>query len=112
MALLGITGAILGAVFHSVRFGLGILVGATLAFANYYWLKRSLKTIFAIAADGQKPRMLAGSYFLRYIVLGIIIAVIYASDILPIVPVVIGMAGFGFAVVIEGLIRLVSMVRT
>lgn len=112
LAVLGVAGAIAGAIFVSGRFGLGILVGSGLAFANYYWLKRSLKTIFEVAAAGQKPRMLAGSYFLRYMVLGAIVAVIYAADLLPIVSVIVGMAGFGFAVVAEGLIRLFSAIFT
>ncbi|HLA94973.1 MAG TPA: ATP synthase subunit I [Pyrinomonadaceae bacterium] len=107
LAVLGILGTIAGMIFHSTRFGLGILVGSGLAFANYYWLKRSLKTIFAAAAEGEKPRMLAGNYFLRYIILGAIVAAIYAGDLLPIVPVILGMAGFGFAVVVEAIIRVI-----
>lgn len=105
LAVLGIVGTIAGIAFHTVRFGFGILVGSALAFANYYWLKRSLKTIFAAAAEGEKPRILGGSYFLRYIIPGLVIAVIYAADLLPIVPVILGMAGFGFAVVVEAFIR-------
>jgi hypothetical protein len=110
LGILGIAGAIAGAIFVSGRFGLGVLVGSGLAFANYYWLKCSLKTIFDVAAQGQKPRMLAGNYFLRYIILGAVVAVIYAADLLPIVAVILGMAGFGFAVVTEGLIRLFSAI--
>lgn len=111
LAVLGILGTVAGIAFHSTRFGLGILVGSALAFANYYWLKRSLKSIFAAAADGEKPRMLAGSYFLRYIILGLVIAIIYAGDLLPIVPVILGMGGFGFAVIVEAFLRIVSAAR-
>lgn len=110
-AVLGIVGTIAGVALHSVPFGLGILVGSVLAFANYYWLRRSLKAIFAAAAEGEKPRMLAGSYFLRYIVLAVVIAIIYAGDLLPIVPVILGMAGFGFAVIVEAFLRVVSVAR-
>lgn len=108
LGIMGLLGSFVGAIFYSPRVGLGILVGSGLAFANYYWLKRSLRTIFAEAAAGKKPRMLAGSYFLRYIVLGLILAAIYAGDLLPIVPVILGMAGFGFAVVAEAFIRVFS----
>src|SRR5687767_16016459 len=65
MAALGLGGAIAGSLFSSVRFGLGILVGTGLAFANYYWLKSSLRNIFSAAERGEKPRMLAGKYFLQ-----------------------------------------------
>ena len=110
MAVLGIAGGIAGFAFRSFEFGLGIWVGTALAFINYYWLKSSLRKIFSAAESGEKPRMLAGKYFLRYIILAIVIAVIYVTGVLPIVAVVLGMAGFGFAVVIEGLIRIVVRV--
>ncbi|MEO8574954.1 MAG: ATP synthase subunit I [Pyrinomonadaceae bacterium] len=108
MALLGIAGGIAGFGFISFGFGLGIIVGTVLAFVNYYWLKSSLRKIFSAAEIGEKPKMLAGKYFIRYIILGIVIAVIYITGVLPIVAVVLGLAGFGFAVVVEGMIRMVS----
>lgn len=107
MAAVGLGGAIAGAVFGSWRFGLGVFVGTALAFANYFWLKSSLRKIFAVAASGERPRMLAAKYFLRYIVLAAVVAVIYAADLLPIVGVILGLGAFGFAVVIDGMIRIV-----
>ena len=108
MAALGIIGGIAGFAFGSLRFGLGILVGTALAFVNYYWLKSSLRKIFAAAESGERPRMLAGKYFLRYLILAMVVAVIYAADLLPVVAVIVGLGAFGFAVVIEGLIRIFS----
>ena len=108
MAVLGVAGGIAGAIFHSAGFGLGVLIGTALAFANYYWLKFSLRKIFKPAESGERPRMLAGKYFLRYIVIGLIVALIYATGIVPIVALILGLAGFGFAVVIDGMIRIVS----
>jgi hypothetical protein len=108
MAFLGLAGGIAGSVFESFAFGLGIVIGTGLAFANYYWLKSSLRKIFDAARSGERPRMLAGKYFLRYIVLGGVVAVIYAAGLVPIIALIIGMAGFGFAVVIEGIIRMIS----
>ena len=108
MAVVGVVGAIAGIAFGSFKFGLGILIGTTLAFANYYWLKGSLRKIFAAAESGERPRMLAGKYFLRYIVLAVIVVVLYAADVVPVVPVILGLGAFGFAVVIEGLIRIFS----
>lgn len=108
MAVLGTMGGIAGFAFSSLGFGLGILVGTALAFVNYYWLKSSLRKIFAAAESGERPRMLAGKYFLRYVILAAVVAVIYATGLLPIVPVIVGLAAFGFAVVIEGLIRIFS----
>ena len=112
MAILGIVGGIAGFAIESLAFGLGIVIGTALAFANYYWLKSSLRKIFDAARSGERPRMLAGKYFLRYIVLGIIVAVIYIAGIVPIIALILGLAGFGFAVVIEGVIRMISTAGT
>jgi hypothetical protein len=106
MAVLCVMGMIAGFVFASIAFGVGVLVGVSLAFINYFWLQHSLKKIFAAADSGEKPRMLAGRYFLRYLILGIVVAVIYVSGWMPIAAVILGMAGMGFAVVVEGIIRI------
>ena len=108
MAVVGLAGGIAGFALSSFRFGLGIIIGTALSFANYFWLKSSLRKIFAAAETGERPRMLAGKYFLRYLILGGVVAVIYASGLVPIVPLIVGLASFGFAVLIEGLIRMVS----
>ena len=112
MAFLGIAGGIVGFAVESFAFGLGVVIGTALAFANYYWLKSSLRKIFDAARSGERPRMLAGKYFLRYIVLAIIVAVIYIADLVPIVALILGLAGFGFAVVIDGIIRMGSTAGT
>ncbi|MBC7899922.1 MAG: ATP synthase subunit I [Saprospiraceae bacterium] len=107
MAVLAVLGSIAGFVFVSAKFGIGVLIGGILAFVNYYWLKVSLKKVFDnAAANGEKPRLLALKYFTRYLVLGCIIAIFYATDAVSIVGLILGMAGFGFAVVIEGFFRI------
>lgn len=106
MAVLGVLGTIAGIVFHSISFGIGILVGVALAFGNYYWLRYSLKKVFSEAAEGEKPRISAIRYILRYFTLAAVIAIVFAVGILPIVPVILGMGGFGFAVVVDGITRI------
>ena len=108
MAVLGVLAAIAGVIFHSISFGIGILVGIALAFGNYYWLRYSLKKVFAEAAEGERPKISAIRYILRYITLAIVVAIIFALGILPIVAVILGMAGIGFAVVVDGIIRIFS----
>lgn len=111
MAVLGVLGGIAGFAFVSSSVGFGVLIGSFLAFVNYYWLKVSLKKVFDnAAADGEKPRLLALRYFTRYLVLGCIIAIFYATEAVSIVGLILGMAGFGFAVVVEGFIRIFSSV--
>ena len=108
MGAIGIAGCIAGTAIGSFRFGLGLLIGTAMAFANYYWLKGSLRKIFAAAELGEQPRMLALKYFLRYVVLAAVVAIAYVTDLVPVVAVIIGLGTFGFAVVVEGLIRIFS----
>lgn len=106
MAVLGLLGTFAGIIFVSAAFGIGLAIGVLLAFVNYFWLRHSLQRIFEAADSGERPRMLAGRYFLRYLILGVAVAVIYVSGWVPITSVLIGMAGIGFAVIIEGIIRI------
>jgi hypothetical protein len=105
LAVLSIGGSIAGAAFGSARLGLAVLIGCVLAFVNYYWMQRSLKKIFSEAREGEKPRFLGAGYFIRYLVLGCVVAFIYTLDLLPISGLLVGMAGFGFAILIEGFLR-------
>jgi len=105
LAVLSVGGSIAGAALVSARFGLSLLIGCVLAFVNYYWMQHSLKKIFSSAAEGEKPRFLGAGYFIRYLVLGSVVAFFYTFDLLPISGILVGMAGFGFAVLIEGFIR-------
>ncbi|MBA2378760.1 MAG: ATP synthase subunit I [Blastocatellia bacterium] len=110
MAAIGVAGTAAGVAFISARFGIGVLLGTVLAFISYYWLKHSLKRVFAEAESGEKPRLSALRYIARYFTLGAIIAFIYATGIVPIAAVIIGLAGFGLATVVEGFIRIFSSI--
>lgn len=107
LAVLGVGGSIAGAAAVSARFGLAVLIGCVLAFVNYYWMQHSLKKIFSLAAEGERPRFLGAGYFIRYVVLGCVVAFIYTLDLLPISGILVGMAGFGFAVLVEGFLRVI-----
>lgn len=106
MAILGGLGSIAGAAFRSLEFGFGILIGTALAFVNYYWLQYSLRKVFANAEEGQKPRLSVLRYVSRYLALAAVIAFIYVTGVLPVIPVILGMCAFAFAVVIDGIIRI------
>ena len=111
LACLGVGGSIAGAALVSARFGFAVLVGSVLSFINYYWMRHSLKAIFDRAREGERPSFLGAGYFIRYLVLGGVVAFIYALDLLPISGILVGMAGFGFAVLVEGSIRAFSRNR-
>ena len=107
MAAVAIVGSIAGFAFVSTEFGLGVIFGGVLSLINYWWLKVSLKKLFdAAIADGTQPRFLAVRYFARYATLGAILTIIFLTHTIPVVAVILGLASFALAVVIEGLIRI------
>ncbi|MBA2737306.1 MAG: ATP synthase subunit I [Pyrinomonadaceae bacterium] len=108
MAAVIIVSVLLGFIFISAFFAGGVLIGGILSFVNYYWLKQSLKRIFDRAVIGEQPRFLATKYFLRYIVFGIILAIVYLTKTVSVAAVLLGLGSFAFAIVIEGFIRLFS----
>lgn len=111
MLAVAIVGALLGAAFVSWKFGLGALIGGALSLLNYFWLKNSLRGVFKRAVESdEKPRFLATKYFLRYAAFGAILLIVLLTKILPVTSVLLGLASFAFAIVIEGFIRLFSTV--
>lgn len=108
MAVVVISGAILSFIFIDAPFGWGILIGGCLAFLNYYWLKRALKSVFETAVKGYKPSFLRLNYFLRYAGLGIAIWILYEIKIVSVIAVLLGMSAFAAAIFIEGLIIIFS----
>lgn len=107
MAATAISGVMLGLIFVSRQFGLGVLIGGILSFVNYYWLKVSLKRIFEQAVGGEKPRFLGLRYLFRYFILALILTIVFLTDEIPVVAVIAGLASFALAVVIEGFIRII-----
>ncbi|MGI8494040.1 MAG: ATP synthase subunit I [Pyrinomonadaceae bacterium] len=110
MAIVVLLGAITSSIFVSLRFGAGFTIGGILAFVNYYWLKNSLKKIFDSAAGGEKPSFLSLNYFLRYAAVGLVIYIIYLSEVVPIIAVLLGLGVFAAGIVIEGLILIFSSI--
>lgn len=109
MGAVALLGGLTGFVFVSWQFGAGVLLGGVLSLVNYYWLKVSLRKLFENAvAHGEKPRFLAVRYFGRYLTLALILTVVFLTQTIPPLAVILGLASFALAIVIEGLIRLFS----
>ncbi len=103
MAAFVMIAAAAGFTFGPTRFGWGILVGGILAFANYFWLDRSTRLIFDNANVGIMPSLLAVRYILRYVALGLILWLIYKTDVVPVVAAIVGLSAFAMAVVADGM---------
>lgn len=109
MGLVAVAAGAAGFIFVSWQFGLGVILGGALSFINYYWLKVSLKRLFDNAvAHGEKPRFLALRYFGRYVTLGAVLTVVFLTETIPVVAVILGLSSFALAIVIEGFVRLFS----
>ena len=106
MAFAALLGSMAGFIFAGTRFGIGVLIGGALSLINYYWLKRSLKTVFEEAVTGEKPQFLAGRYFLRYVAFGLILTIVYLTKAVPVAAVLLGLASFALAIIFEAFIRL------
>jgi len=98
-----VIGAVTGAVLKSGIFGVGILVGGVLSIVNYIWLRSSVRVLLSGVDEGARPRFLAVRYLSRYLTFGAVLVVIYLTEAFPMISVLIGLAGFAFAIVIEGL---------
>ena len=106
MAVVGLAGSIAGS-FSFRRIRRGNLDRRVLAFVNYYWLKISLKKIFELARRRVKSLDCWRLSILRDIGLsGLVVAAIYVTGKVSVAGVILGMGGFGFAVVIEGILRI------
>lgn len=106
MAIICVVVAFLGLIFKGSMFGIGVLFGGAMAFANYFWQESSTRAIFAVAAGGSKPFFPALRYVLRYLVIGGVIWLVYITDAFPIVAVIMGLAAFTFAVMAEAFVSI------
>ncbi len=112
MAVIGCLGTLVCSFYFSVRFGLGIFLGTASAFANYYWLRHTLDSIFYAVSEGEKPRFSLLKFLGRYLALGVLIAIVYLTKVVPIESFIFGLASIAFAVMIEGFIRVFTTIFT
>lgn len=106
MAVVALAGTVAGFVFFSAKAGAGFAIGGVLSFVNYFWMKHSLSRIFENTEEGVKPSFAGGNYIMRYVAFATVIGAIYLVDWELLVPVILGLSSFAFAVVIEGFIRI------
>jgi hypothetical protein len=108
MVVVTVAGFLVLLVAGYVGFAFGFVVGSLLSFANYFWLKNSIRKLFERAIDGTSPALLAMVYFFRYVLLAAVLYLIYVTNALPVVAVVVGLGCFVFAVMIEGFYNIFS----
>lgn len=96
----------------SLRFGdwrvtAGVLLGGVLSFLNVYWLKVSLKSLFAKDVAGEpSPHINSALYVLRYVFIAAIIAAAVLLRLVSVAATIVGLLSFAFAILLEAIIQL------
>jgi len=104
--VIGLLVAIPVAVRHSLVWGLGIFLGAVLAWLNFRWLKQGLDALTAAAAAQQsheKVRVPVITYFkalFRYALIALCIYVIFKYLHVPALSMILGLCALGAATIL------------
>jgi small-conductance mechanosensitive channel len=103
--LIGLAAALLVAVLRDRLWGVGLAIGAALAWLNFRWLRRGLEALVtaSTAQSGkEKPVVPIGSYFgiaFRYGLIGVAVYVIFEYLKVPVLSMVVGLCALGAATV-------------
>ncbi len=103
--LLGVVAALPVGYFHGWRWGLGIFIGAILAWFNFRWLKQGVDALAGAAtaqADQAKVRVPILTYFkamFRYGLIALSVYVIFKYLNVPVLSMIFGLCALGAATV-------------
>jgi small-conductance mechanosensitive channel len=103
--LLGLFAGALVAFLRDRSWGLGLAIGAILAWLNFRWLKRGLDALVQVStaqAGEKKPQVPLGSYFrmlFRYGLIALAVYVIFEYLRIPLLSMVVGLCALGAATV-------------
>ncbi|HET6932257.1 MAG TPA: ATP synthase subunit I [Candidatus Acidoferrum sp.] len=112
--LLGALAAIAVACFYKPNWGVGILVGAILAWFNFRWLRRGLDALTTAAtaqADQPNPHVPIGTYFkalFRYGLIALAVYVIFEYLNVPILSMILGLCALGAATLAVSVYEILS----
>jgi hypothetical protein len=101
--VLGAAAGALTFALYTWRWGLGLFVGAVLAWVNFRWLKDAIDALIKLSivrADVEKPRVSAWTwvrFFGRYALIGLIVYVIFVGLNIPVLSMLAGLCALGAA---------------
>ena len=104
--LLGAVAALPVAFFDGWRWGIGIFIGAMLAWVNFRWLKQGLYALTAAStaqADQKKATVPIATYFkalFRYGLIALAVYVIFSYLNVPVLSMVLGLCALGAATIV------------
>jgi ATP synthase I chain len=101
--ILGATAALLVGLIYSSRWGIGLMIGAGLAWLNFRWLRQgadALTETVAAQRDRRKSKIPLLTYFkaaFRYALIALIVYVIFKYLNVPALSMVLGLCALGAA---------------
>lgn len=87
-------------------FTAGIAIGGILSLINFNWLQSSVGGLFKLALEGEAPRFPVFKYILRFLIIGIIVALAKWFEIVSVTGILLGLCSLVAALMIEALIQL------
>ncbi len=111
---IGAAAAVIVSVIGFWRWGIGILIGAALAWINFIWLDQGLGAISKLAQALRgfpKPRSSFGVWikvFSRYGLIAILLYTAWVLAHIPVVSMLAGLCALGAAVMAEGLYEVIG----
>lgn len=85
---------------------IGLFLGGCLSYLNYYWLKKSLQSMFGQITSGKGSNFSASFYIFRYAVIGAVIFLAASLHIASVAAMLVGLLSFAFAILLEAVIQL------
>src|SRR4029077_9344300 len=107
--LLGFLAASVVSLAKSPRAGVGIAVGASLAWLNFRWLDQTLAALVTVAAaqsrspQSRVPAMIYWKFAGRYVLMGLAIYVTVHYFAVPVLTVILGLLALGAAAIVGSL---------
>ena len=101
--IFGVVGGVLAGLRYRWDWGIGVMIGAGLAWLNFRWLKQGLDALTqTIAAQGSQSKgsVPLGAYFralFRYALIALIVYVIFKYLNVPVLSMILGLCALGAA---------------
>ena len=84
----------------------GLAIGGILSLINFNWLQSSVSGLFKLALTGTAPKFPVFKYVLRFVLIGIIVALAKWFETVSVIGILLGLCSLVAALMLEALIQL------
>ncbi len=91
---------VLSLILADLKFMCGIIVGGSLAMFNFHLLQNSVRGLFQTQSNS-----FAVKFFLRYVIIGLVIWLFFYLEIVSITSVLLGLSSFAVALMLEATVQ-------